>query len=340
MMTDKLPPIYFYIPQRQWPAEYILASADTYWRWQNSLRYGQGRYNWTLQTYLHLKHNGFPCQLIGTIPTEGIVLAHRDFLPDNLQPTPKLLIICLQADKEHHPYAQVHVIQNPHHYMTRRWSYLWETYYMPHWPQSGLIPRDSQRGDKFENVAFFGVLGTLVPELQTDSWKEQVKAFGLNWNIINFERWHDYSDVDVVVAVRSFDNNKYNHKPASKLYNAWHAGVPAILGCESAYHNERKSDFDYIEVTSQAEAINALKRLRDDYNFRQAMIENGRIRAEETNIVSLTTKWRIFLNDVATPTYYRWCQSPNWQRQLFVFNRYLNLKVNNIKKRFIKFYLR
>ncbi|MBE9034685.1 hypothetical protein [aff. Roholtiella sp. LEGE 12411] len=337
-MTDNLPPIYFYIPQSQWPDNRILENADLYWQWQNSLRYGQGRYNWTLQTYLHLKHHGFPCQLVGTLPHEGIILAHRDFLPDNLQPTPELLIVCLRADRSHHPYAQLHIIQNTQDEITRRSASLWQTYFMPHWPQSGLIPRDDIRGDRFENVAYFGQVDNLVSEMQTDAWKRQVNALGLNWNIVNFERWHDYSDVDVVVAVRSFNNNTYNQKPASKLYNAWHTGVPIILGHESAYQYERKSELDYIEVSSVEEIITSLKRLRDDHKLRQAMIENGHIRASHSGVLQLTTRWQNFLTDIATPTYERWRSASSWQRQIFLQRRYFNLKVNNIKVRFQKFF--
>lgn len=332
-MTDKLPPIYFYIPQKQWPPEHILESPDAYWKWQQSLRYGQGRYNWTLQTYLHLKDKEFPCQLVGTMPTEGIVLAHRDFLPDNLQPTPKLLIVCLQADRDSHPYAQLHVIQNTQDEMTSQLGSVWQSYYMPHWRQAMLIPRDSRRGDKFENVAFFGVIGTLAPELQTDVWIQHLHALGLIWNVVEFQRWHDYSDVDVVVAVRSFNGNRYTNKPASKLYNAWYTGVPAILGCESAYQHERKSELDYIEVRTMDEAIAALKRLRDNPQMRQAMIENGRIRARETDSASLTTRWCHFLTDVATPAYYHWCQASSLQQKVFLMSRYLILKLKNVKNR-------
>ncbi|MEM8808289.1 MAG: hypothetical protein AAGF01_19895, partial [Cyanobacteria bacterium P01_G01_bin.38] len=34
-------------------------------------------------------------------------------------------------------------------------------------------------------------------------------------------RWHDYRQIGAVVAIRSFDRRRYDHKPATKLYNAW-----------------------------------------------------------------------------------------------------------------------
>lgn len=337
-MTKKLPPIYFYIPQSHWPAGGMPESPDTYWQWNISInnKWNWGRYFWTLQTYLYLKAHGFACELVGIMPTEGIVLAHRDYFPENLQPGPRLLLVCLQADRKPHPYAQLHVVQNLYQERLKQSMPLWESYYIAHWPQPGLIRRDSARGDRFENVAYLGNENTLAPELKNQSWQKQVIRLGLCWHIVNRDRWNDYSEVDVVVAVRSFDRQDYTSKPASKLYNAWHAGVPVILGCESAFQAERKSELDYIEVASLSDLTSALQRLRDDKKLRQAMVENGRLRAEETQPARIVTQWINFLTDIATPTYYRWYTASNWNRKIFLMGRFLTLKVNNIQIRLRK----
>lgn len=334
-MTDKLPPIYFYIPKQQLPLDNMPQSPDEYWQWMSAWgsRYGRGKYDWTLQTYLHLKGDGLPCELIGEIPKSGIVIAHYDFFPNNLQPSPTLLLVCIKVDRDPHPYAQLQIVQNPDDDLFKRSQTLWQTYSIRFWLQPGLIKRDPARGSRFENVSFYGVTGTLAPELQEPVWEQQLSALGLRWNIIDSNRWHDYSQTDVVVAVRSFDGKPYDSKPPSKLINAWHAGVPAILGCESAYRRERKSELDYIEVASVSETITALKRLRDDENLRHAMIENAKIRAEETSNASLNAQWRHFLTDVATPAYYRWYKAYSWQRKVFLISRYLTLKVKNTKNR-------
>ena len=105
-MTD-LPPIYFYLPQKDWLDD-MPEQPDVYWE-----QFGKGIYCWTLQTYLYLKADGFPCNLVGTIPDEGIVIAHRDSLPYELRPTPKVLMVCIKPDRNPHPYAQLQVVQNP-----------------------------------------------------------------------------------------------------------------------------------------------------------------------------------------------------------------------------------
>lgn len=338
-MTNGLPPIYFYIPQSDWPAGNFLESSKSY---QEIIKgcVSTGTYGWILQTYLYLKDSGFPCHLIGSIPTEGIVLAYRKTLPENLQPSAKLLIVCIQGDEGQHPYAQLHLVQNrqevlsPYRVLGDRYLFSGKTYYMPYWPQPGLIPRDPARGDRFENVAYVGREMNIAPELRESSWQEQLKALGLRWQIVsNREQWNDYRNIDVILAVRSFSRVKnYHWKPAAKLYNAWHAGVPAILGCDSAYRIERKSDIDYIEVDSLEETIAALKRLRDDLELRRAMIENGRVRAEETKAETLVTKWRNFITDVAVPAYEGWCNASTLTKQLFSTRRTLAATTRNQRK--------
>lgn len=326
-MTKQLPPIYFYIPQSDWPKD-MPESADTYWQ-----GFGRGIYCWTLQTYLRLKADGFPCQLIGSLPNEGIVLAHRDSLADNLPPVgSRLLIVCLKAERDPHPCAMLHVVQNRQEALTPLIS-VWEPHYIPLWPQPGLIRRDSKRNLRFENVAYFGNERNLAPELKAPSWQEQLSHLGLRWYVVSRNAWNDYSDVDVILAVRPFKRNAHLEKPATKLFNAWHAGVPAILGCESAFQAERKSELDYIEVATPAEALSALKRLRDDQEWRQAMVENGRIRAKETQVANLVNQWRNFITDIAVPAYERWCSASSWTRQTFLMRRYLALKLYRMRNR-------
>ncbi|MCU0536894.1 MAG: hypothetical protein MUD14_23655 [Hydrococcus sp. Prado102] len=326
-MTGEVPPIYFYIPEEKIPRDMPSpqdAYEDVYWQ-----GFSEGIYCWTLRTYLYLRAVGFPCQLIGHIPSEGMVLAHQKSLPIDLKPNPKLLIVCLQADRGRHPYAQIHVVQNPRLTKPRILGdrYLLparENLYMPLWPQSGIIPRDRARGSLFENVAFFGLEINLALELSKPSWSNAIADLGLRWQIINSDRWHDYSDVDVVLAVRDFGkpDTAWDFKPATKLFNAWHAGVPAILGCESAYRGERKSELDFVEVKSLNETIAALKRLRDDRALRQAMVEHGWLRAQETQRDAMIQRWKTLMNERLIPAYENWCNS-SWYRQSFWLRRQL-----------------
>ncbi|MEQ8469306.1 hypothetical protein [Coleofasciculus sp. E1-EBD-02] len=336
MLNSTLPPIYFYLPPddllesklAHLVANGLPENADTYWK-----GFSYGLFCWNLQTYLRLKADGFPCQLVRTIPEEGIIISHREGFPNHLKPGRKLLMVCIKADRPRHPYAQLHIIQNPQNNMLKKsMMTVGDAYYLPHWPQPGLIPRNPARRDRFENIAFFGNQYNLAPELKYPSWKEKLNALGLSWRVVKRDKWNDYSETDAIVAMRSFSQLDVTLKPATKLYNAWSAGVIAILGCESAYRAERKSELDYLEVNSLNEVILSLKRLRDDKGLRQAMIENGRVRAEEVKPASTSAKWRSFIEEIAIPAYKRWCTTSDWNRQNFLMRNYLAHKVDKVSK--------
>ncbi len=323
-MTN-IPSVYFYIPKSDWPECEIPVNADTNWLLYES-KPNNGVYAWTLQTYIRLKADGFPCELTDTIPTEGVVFAHRYSLPFNFKPKPRLLIVCLKADHDQHPYAQLHVVQNKQEISPDG------CYYIPLWRQPGLIKRDRARGDKFENVAYFGIEKNLALELKAESWSKQLQDLGLRWQIVAPDGWNDYSNIDAIVAVRSFQHQEsYTYKPATKLYNAWHADVPAILGSDSAFRAERQSELDYLEVASVNDAIIALKHLRDRKELRDAMVENGRVRAAATQPETLINQWRTFITDVAVPAYHRWCQTSNLNQKIYLARHYLTIKENNLK---------
>ena len=333
-MSTNLPPIYFYISHYDWFIKNMPESADIYQPYiEKELGIISGEICWTLQTYLRLRNDGFPCELTGKMPNKGIILLHRNALPFDFQPKQKLLLVCIKGDKPKRPYAQLHVVQsnyetqNPNELKTVRDSY----YYIPLWSQPGLIPRDPKRSDRFETISYFGTGGNLAPELLSPSWSKQLEALDLEWHFKNRYEWNNYSDVDCVVAIRSFkDYNIAVWKPATKLYNAWHAGVPAILTPEPAFQEQRRSELDYIEVTSVNETIAALKRLRDDKELRNAMIENGRIRAQETKPEKLVARWKDFIVNVAVPAYERWCNTSNISQQIWLKRKYLDIKFQGI----------
>ena len=334
------PQIYFYIPQKYWPVEGIPETPNTYW-YDFNQGITPGVYAWTIQTYQYLKADGLKCEMVGEIPSEGIVLAHRKSLPDDLKPNPKLLMVCLKAESSAHPYAQIHVVGNHRDldYQTMilgdRYLYPANKYYIPHWPQPGLIPRNSDRLNRFENIAFFGESQNLAPELRDAAWEQKLREMGLQWHLVGRDRshtWNDYSYVDAIVAVRQFNRSAhYTWKPALKLYNAWHAGVPAILGEESAYKEARKNQWDYLEVKTFNELIEALEELKNNPELRTKILENARQRAAEINITKITQIWQNMITSQIIPTYDRWCNN-SLSRQIFLQKRFLAKETREQRK--------
>lgn len=318
-------PVRFYLPEQ------IPADLATPWDAYQLAARGQvrpGVIAWTVQTYLHLRASGFPCELTNTIPADGIMLAHRKSIPPDFIPPPGVLFVCLRADATFHPYAHWHVVQN------RDAASVWfPSVYMPHWPQPGLIPRDLARGEAFENAAYLGDPASFAKEMAGPAWEEMLRSLGLKWHFVGPDKWHDFRDVDVVVAVRGFDQHRRTNKPASKLFNAWHAGVPAILGRESAYRHEHRSELDYLEVHSFEEIGAALRRLRGDPNLRRAIRENGLARAKETEPAVIAGRWREFLETTAVPACEVLQDGGDAKRAIFLGSGALKTVVLNIRER-------
>jgi hypothetical protein len=315
------PQITFYLPTTH--SNPYPETIAQYWPWmQNQQIKYPGPESWILQTYLHLKAANFPCHLSQDLPTSGIIIAHRYALKNTQKPNPTQLFICTRDDKFIHPYAQHHIVQNARQTKLLSVAPLWRSTYIPLWPQIGLIPRNNDRTDRFENLTYLGDPDSLAPELKDPTWAQNLAALGINW-IVNSDTstWSDYSTTDAILAIRSFDQNPHHHKPASKLLNAWLAGVPAILGPESAYQNERRSPDDYLEASTVELALEAVKRLKQDPALRQRIINQGNSRAQEIQTDAMRSRWINFLTGPATQQYQQWCITPKWQRETFLEGR-------------------
>jgi hypothetical protein len=323
------PTVWFYVPTHEVPADAMPRTAGAYWEWIRACKDidSWGPYDWTLRTYLLLHEAGVACELCHALPGSGIVVAHRDFFPDDFRPGPELLLVCIVADRLQpglnglHPSAQYALLQNPRDRMLEQPDPLWPAAFMPFWPQPGLIPRDPSRGDRFENVAYFGWPQNLQDSLNESGWRRRLEELGLRWRIVPRWQWHDYSEVDAVVAIRSFSGRDFGYKPATKLYNAWHAGVPSVIGAESAFQAERRSELDYIEAPSFEAAVNALRTLRDHVALRHAMVANGKRRAEESLPARLTKLWASFLAGDAKHAWDDWLALSDEQRNDFFDRR-------------------
>ncbi len=307
-----LPPIRFYLPDAIPPD--MPSSPEVYWTGFLG-RMRSGVYAWVVQTYQRLRAAGFPCEITHTLPADGILVAHRKSIPRDYVPPRGVLFVCLRADATFHPYAHLHVVLN-----RLALSGWYPSVYMPHWPQAGLLPRDPGRGDRWENAAFFGDPGCLADEMRGPVWDGILRELELSWHFVGPEKWHDFREVDVVVAVRGFDRHRHGNKPPTKLFNAWHAGVPAVLGRESAFQQERRHPLDYLEVGSFPEVVAALRQLKADPALRRAVAENGLQRARESDPAAITARWREFFETVALPAYEKCQRVPPWRRSLFQWN--------------------
>lgn len=320
-----MPPIRFYC--RGPLSEDLPASPDVYWTGHLGKMRGSV-YALILQTFQRLRAVGFPCELTHQLPGDGILVALRKSLPRDYVPPPGVLCVCIRADATFHPFAHLHVVHN--RCSVSRW---FASTYIAHWPQPGLLPRDPARGDVWENAAFSGDPNCLSREMHGAAWKNLLRELGLRWHFVGPDKWHDYREVDVVVAVRGFDRHRHANKPASKLFNAWHAGVPAVLGRESAYQHERRGPLDYFEARSFSEVVAALRRLQGDPELRRAMRANGFKRAKESAPAVITKRWQDFFERIAIPAHAALGRQRPWQRAAFRWNGALKMKALDWRER-------
>lgn len=210
-----------------------------------------------------------------------------------------VVLVGIRADNREPLIADFEVVQNGRFADDRR------RFFIPHWPQPGLIPRDPARGAAVSRIAYKGFDGNLDPEFRSPAWTGFLAENGIDWVVDSVEfagratdrlalEWPDFRTVDLVLAVRP-RGGRETSKPATKLVNAWIAGVPALLGPELAFRELRRSELDYLEVSSLDEARAAVRRLLDDPGLYRAMVENGRRRAAELTGEVLVRKWTSLL---------------------------------------------
>jgi hypothetical protein len=256
-----------------------------------------------VRTYCHLVERSLPVAISDQAPRTGVVVVHADDLPlllSKLHGGKRPVIVSARGDRPAQYHADFEVVQNPDTAAPNR------CFFIPVWPQPGLIPRDPGRGATISRIAFKGFRRELNEDFRSPDWADFLGQRGIAWALdeavpngrqTDFTNlaWHDFSQTDLILAVRRDVGDAQLRKPPTKLVNAWAAGVPAILGPESAYRAARKSALDYLEVSSLAEAGRAVDELRADPGRYLAMVENGRNRAREYSAARVGRDWESLL---------------------------------------------
>ncbi len=186
-------------------------------------------------------------------------------------------------------------------------------FFMIHWPQPGLIARDSSRGGRIERVGYFGD-ESLAGQLTDPAFLRQLEELGLVLHTPT--QWHDYHDTDVVLAVRNVPPSYTAYKPPSKLINAWAAGCAPLMGPEQAFMALRQSDLDYIEVRHPRDVLTALRRLKTEPGLYEAMVANGLERTKNYTADAVARRWEELLAGPIAERYRRWLALPRPLRRI------------------------
>jgi len=304
-IMDNGPAVTFFLPPGEPIADLARLDPDRDW-----VEFQRGERIWILQTYLRLARAGLPV-VLSDRPASGIVVYHTTSWRALRRQQAVLggdeaLLVAARADLNLAPNADVEIVQNRTSAGGRR------RVYIPHWPQPALLPRKTARGYRVEVAAFKGNRESLHADLQSPLWAAALGREGVAWQADEMAftdddvtrrrlRWNDYREIDLVVALRSPCRRLHPSKPATKLVNAWLAGVPAVLGPEVACREERQSPLDYLEAANAEEAIAAIRRLVREPGLFRAMVSHGRVRAGAFSTAAILERWRELLFEILPP---------------------------------------
>ena len=277
--------------------------------------------------FLMLRNQGFNVQICSKIPDAGILLMHKAFARKFLW-KPNLFVVSMQWDYKRDDRGQVHLVSN---YMKTRASALgWMDrltlpgfqFFVQPPMHPDLVPRDVNRGNRFEKIAFLGAEKNLESAFRSADFRSRVDALGMQFEIVNDpSKMNVYSDIDAVLAVRRLGKT-ISHKPAQKLINAWRAGAPAILGREVGYQELHDSDVDYLEVDSVDDVIRALEKLKTSDEFRASVIKSGLEKSEDYTAEAIELRWSELFRDRIIPAYFGWMAQPKLDRNFFLVVRW------------------
>lgn len=268
-----------------------------------------GRFNWAAQTYLVLREHREGMS-VGLAPVSGVLNFAHSMVWRALGPRQGEYRISVTADYPRVFDADWEIVQNPTLQTGSKKTYL------PYWPVPGIIPRNPRRRG-ISTVAYGGRLGRKNLASPLMEGIDGMGAFGgLDFIIQNKEQWHDLSNVDLLVAIRSFDRRTYNNKPASKLFNSWLAGIPLIAGWDSAFSQVGRPNIDYIRVESEKELDRAVRELRENANLYASLVSAGIERRREVSHDAIVATWLQAIEGPIAEDFDRWKAAGREKRRL------------------------
>ncbi len=256
---------------------------------------------WTWPAYAALRKLRSTVRLSAALDEDAINVVHAGVLRRAYAFDPRRhFIITVRADFLPFPFAHHEIVQNKSAASAR-------AFYLPHFPQPGLIGRSPQR-DSVVNICFSGRLQNM--QIDSGRFALDLGRLGLRFCTRELGQWHDLRDMDVLLGVRSLDKSRYNHKPPTKMFNAWHAGIPFIGGYDSAYEQCGKPGVDHLRVSSYPELLEALSLLKNNRQLYESLVREGFLAARSYTVESIANRWLDFLYNVAQPRFDNWKRHP------------------------------
>ncbi len=288
---------------------FVLGNRATHWRDIEELdeshialeprRFVAGRNSWIAQTYVRLRPaleaRGWTVTVGDSFEPGAIVVVHRDDANDFASCAHASYLVVVRADRAPVAACDLAIVQNQIDNASHE-------RFIPLWPQPGLKARDARRGAGIRRIAYYGRT-TSAPAWFTDAaFLRALRRRGIEFDIQQ-SNWEDYRCVDVAIAAREDSGTLLATKPATKIYNAWLAGVPVLAAPEPAYMEIRRGPLDFIEIHDGDDVLRALDRLRASPTIFEAMAANGLARGQEFSVDAISGRWIRLLEDEVAPAF-------------------------------------
>ena len=264
-------------------------------------RFVGGRNSWIAQSFLRLRPwlqargwraSAGPRFLPGTIS-----IVHRDDLNRFGSDAHASYLVAVRADRAPVSACDVAIAQNALQ-LARNERFI------PLWPQPGLVPRDAQRGERIECIAYHGRTGTAPPWFASEAFARAMARRDMRFEVRE-TGWGEYREVDVALAVRDELPGILATKPATKVYNGWLSRVAVLASPEPAYREVRRRPIDFLEVCDARTVLDAIDLLRANPRLYNAMVANGLARSAEFNVEAIRARWLALLDHEVVPAFLR-----------------------------------
>lgn len=254
--------------------------------------------SWCFHAYrMLLKRGNLPVFCSNRLIRDAVNIVHATQLSD-INGDPSFFSVCVQGDYPDEHDAHFFIVQNLNQLSVNK-------YYMPHWVQPGIIKRSFLRHG-VHSVAYVGPNEVEIPMNYEQKLNQFLEPYHIRVVSLVGKLWYDFSNVDVLIGIRSFDNNPHNTKPPSRLFTAWHAGIPFIGGCDSAYTQVGRPGMDYLQVDSLEMAAKAVMLLKDDKWLYSRLVTNGSSKAWQYSNENIARLWEYVLAGPVRRRYRLW----------------------------------
>jgi hypothetical protein len=313
-MDERGERFHFVVPfLRNDQAQVLDPGRDVDTNWQDFI---DGSLIWSLQTYRVLSQRNLAVSCSQSFDPRAINIGHSPEM-STMPAREDVFLISCQADYDRHGWANLHIVQN-------KGQASGDSHWMPLWPQPGLVQRDPSR-QGVRCVAYAGRAEFLAGG--ADPWRREIEKLGCEFRVLGPTNWHDRSQVDVTLAVRSFGREPHVRKPPSKLIDSWHARIPFVGGYESAFSQVGEPGIDYLRVESLDAGVEAIRQLRDDPIMYRRLVDNGLAKATRFTRDAVAQRWTDYLYSMALPRYRQWLErgrsySVRWGLRVVTFKAY------------------